>query len=73
MFKLNRDNCHDKCIQTDLHSICVVAPQLRTPILAHMIEKVETLPNTKQNQKRFAQYLKLDQMYREVQTTGTLT
>jgi hypothetical protein len=56
------DRCHDNCKETQQHSTCILAAPLRRPLLDQMIHKVETLQNKKQNRKRFAQYLKVEQI-----------
>ena len=48
--------CHKNCKQTTLHSVCLPVQPLRTPVMAQMLYKVETLPETQQNQKRLSQY-----------------
>lgn len=57
-----KENCHDACKLTVLHSECFLAPTLKTPIMAQMLHKLETLPNRPQNQKRFAQYASVERI-----------
>ena len=59
-----RENCHDKCTQTTLHSICLMPAPLKTPVMAQMLHKLETLPYKKQNEKTFSQYAGVERLMR---------
>lgn len=50
--------CHDRCQirRRYLHSVCLLPSELKAPVLAQMLLKVEALNETEQGMRRLAEY-----------------
>jgi len=56
------DRCHDTCKQKGTHSICHLAPTLKRPILDQMLQKLSALGTKMQDQRKLAQYMRLERL-----------